>query len=60
MMKIKEYKNGAYASLDDSGRAYIMVKAYNARGECIDKILCDSRRVAGEYFRAFCKLAKNS
>lgn len=59
-MKIKEFKNGAYAAMHDPCGAYIMVKAYNARGECIDKILCDSKRVAAEYFRAFCKLAKNS
>lgn len=60
-MKIKEYKNGAYVSQDlPSGpQGLTVVKVYTPAGYLHDKILCDSPRIAGEYFRAFCAIAKN-
>jgi len=58
-MKIKEYKNGAYASLEH-GNFLSTVKVYAPNGALIDKIRCDTKRSANEYFKAFCKIAKNT
>lgn len=57
-MKIKEYKSGAYVSLNHDAQLSI-VKLYSASGELMDKMRCDTRRAANEYFRAFCAIAKN-
>lgn len=57
-MKIKEYKSGAYVSLEH-GATLSLVKLYSASGDLMDKIRCDTRRSANEYFRAFCAIAKN-
>jgi hypothetical protein len=58
-MQIKAFKNG-YATFDKhilSG--YYIVKCY--KGDTLhDKIMCDDYRMAREYWRAFCKLAKAS
>ena len=57
-MKIKEYKSGAYVSIDHDAPLSI-VKLYSPSGQLMDKIRCDTRKEANEYFRAFCAIAKN-
>lgn len=56
-MKIKEYKSGAYVSLDHDAPLSI-VKLYSPSGALLDKNRCECRRTANEYFKAFCKIAK--
>jgi len=60
-MKIKTFKNGACVIQDDPSfpSGMISVIARDAIGEVIDKIRCDGKREANEYFRAFCAVAKN-
>lgn len=61
-MKTKTFKNGAWAIMDDPSfpSGMIRVKAYGSGGNVLDSILCDTKRQAEEYFRAFCALARNS
>lgn len=60
-MKIKTFKNGACVIQDDPGfpSGMISIIARDGGGNIIDKIRCDSKREANEYFRAFCAVAKN-
>ena len=56
-MKIKEYPNG-YATMEKlmpSGMYLVQVRKGT---ELIDKIRCDSYRMACDYYRAFCAIAK--
>lgn len=58
-MKIKTYKNG-YATWDvvmPSGMIEVRVRCNNG---FTDRIRCDDRRMAREYWRAFCLIAKNA
>lgn len=58
-MKIQEYKNGAYATMEKlfpSGM--YLVQCRNPNGDLHDKIRCDDYRMAKEYFSAFKKIAK--
>lgn len=58
-MKIKEYKNG-YATFDrlfPSGM--YLVQLYKG-SEMVDKIRCDTYKMAMQYFQSFAKIAKNS
>jgi len=61
-MKIKTFKNCASVIQDDpsfpSGMTRVI--AYDSAGNVIDKIRCDTRREANEYFRAFCAIAKKN
>ena len=60
MTKIKEYKNGAYTSMErlfPSGMYLIML--YSPLGNLIDKIRTDTYSAAREYLSAFNKIAKN-
>lgn len=58
-MKIKTYKN-AYATLErvaSNDTPWITAVKEN-NGDVIDRIRCDSFRMAREYYAAFCKVAK--
>lgn len=60
-MKIQEYKNGAYVSMDIplpfSG--LIVVKVYKPNGELHDKVKCYCKSEANAYYKAFKSIAKN-
>lgn len=56
-MKLKVYPNG-YASIEKEGYLYT-VKVYVGT-ELHDKVRCDTRKAAQEYFRAFAAIAKNA
>jgi len=58
-MKIKEFKNGAYASFEKCGVWYV-AQARDSGGNLIDKMRCDTYRGGMEYYRAFCNLAKQA
>ena len=58
MFKTTEQKNGRYTTLLKDGYWYI-VKLYDARGNLLDKMRCDTPRAAHEYYRAFNAIAKN-
>lgn len=57
MLKIKEYPNGAWTTLD-TGCLYPETKLYSPSGQLLDKMRCDTKTMAREYFKAFCKIAK--
>ena len=57
MNKIYEHKNGAYVSLE-YGNLNI-VKLYDSKGNLFDKIKCDTKQAANQYFAAFKKITKN-
>ncbi len=60
LTKIETFKNGAYVTLDVntvSGMWNVLLR--NPAGEVHDKVSCDTRRMAGEYFQAFKKIARN-
>ena len=56
-MKIANFKNGAYVSLEYG--PLNTVKVYTPSGNFHDKIRCDTRSQANDYFRAFKAIAKN-
>lgn len=60
-MNIKEFKNGAWVTMDDPSfpSGMIKVKLYDPQGNVQDVILCDDKKEAVLYFRAFQKIAKN-
>jgi len=60
-MKIKDFKNGASVIQDDPSTPSGMILVYvrNPQGEIHDKIRCENRTMAREYFNAFCAIAKN-
>ena len=59
-MKIKTFKNGAYVTQEEpsfpSGMITVTLKAAN--GNIVDRMRCDTKTQAREYFKAFSKLAK--
>lgn len=60
-MKTKVFKNGASVRMESpSHDGIIVVIARKANGDILDKIRCDSKRAAGEYYRAFCAATKNA
>lgn len=56
-MKIKEYKNGASVIFEPGN--YYTVILRDPRGNVHDKVRCDTRAGANEYYACFCKIAKN-
>ena len=58
-MKIKEFKNG-WSVVMDRGLALTSVILRNSAGNVVDKIRCDDPSDAKDYFKSFCKIAKNS
>lgn len=59
--KIKLYKNGAWVTMDCAGlQGMTTVKCYAPNGELHDKIRCDMRQQANEYYKVFCAIAKNN
>ncbi len=61
-MKIKEFENGTRVIMGEPSISSGMVEVIclGKNGQVIDKIKCDTRRMAREYFRAFEKIAKNA
>ena len=61
MDQVAEFKNGAYVVLEapsfPGGMSSVFIR--DPQGNIHDKIKCDSRTQAREYFRAFKKIAKN-
>ena len=57
--KIKVYKNGGCAFMDRCGIGW-RVFARSPAGAVLDKVRTDDKRMAREYYRAFCQLAKNA
>lgn len=56
-MKMKCYRNG-HASIEKLlHNGMYLVQCYKGT-ELHDKVRCDTRRAALEYFRAFCAIAK--
>ena len=61
--KYKAFKNGAYAAMDDyvtHAGTWYECSARSPSGYLLDRMRCDDYRMALEYYRAFCKLAKAS
>jgi hypothetical protein len=59
-MKLAEFKNGALVTLERnaiSGMYTVILR--NPAGAVHDKVSCDTRRVAFEYFRALKLIARN-
>lgn len=59
--KFKLFDNDAYASIEKlfpSGM--YLVECRGSNGEMLDKMRCDDYQNALAYYKAFCKLAKNS
>lgn len=60
-MKSKVFKNGASVHMESPAyNGMITVIARKPNGDIIDKVRCDCKRTASEYYRAFCALAKNA
>lgn len=60
-MKTFAAKNGASVVFDDSpdNNPRYVVRFYRPNGTLADKMRCDTRQSANEYYRSFCKIAKN-
>jgi homospermidine synthase len=59
-MRIREFKNGAAVVFDDGNHnGMISVFVRKPSGDIFDKVRCDDRKSANEYFRAFVAIAKN-
>ena len=59
-MKLIQFKNGALVTLDRNGiNGMFSVLLRNPSGAVHDKVTCDTRRGAYEYFRAFKLIARN-
>ena len=56
-MKIKNYPNG-YATMEKFTPSGMYLVQVRKGGELVDKIRCDSYRMACDYYRAFCRIAK--
>lgn len=61
IMKSIEYKNGASVFMDDpafpSGLVTVICRYPN--GEIYDKIRCENKAMAKDYYKSFCRIAKN-
>jgi hypothetical protein len=57
-MKITTSKTGAYVTFEKCAGWYA-VRLVDSAGRLIDKIRCDSYRMACEYRRAFVAIARN-
>lgn len=58
--KIKEYPNNAsviFTHTESMDTPYL-VKLYNGLGDLVDRVRCDDRKIANDYFKSFCKIAK--
>jgi hypothetical protein len=59
-MKLTELKNGAAVTLERNAiSGFYTVLLRNPAGEVHDKVSCDTRKTAFEYFRAFKLIARN-
>lgn len=56
-MKVKVYDNGNSASIEKNG-CWHVVKCYIGT-ELHDKIMVDDYKMAREYYKCFCAIAKN-
>lgn len=58
--KIKEYKNNAsviFTHIESMDTPYL-VKLYNGSGDLVDRVRCDDKKDAQDYFKSFCKIAR--
>lgn len=59
-MKIKEFKNGAYVTSERNPvNGFTTVKLVGVSGQTLDKVSCNTSDYARDYFKSFCKVAKN-
>lgn len=57
--RIKVFDNGASVHMEKTVHSgFYVVKAWQSSGQLYDRTMCDSYRMACEYFRAFCKIVK--
>ena len=56
-MKVKVYKNGNSASIEKNGCWHIVKCRIGT--ELHDRVMVDDARMARDYYRAFCAIAKN-
>lgn len=57
--KLTIYKNGSVSLEQTFPSGMYVVVGYKGT-EVFDKVRCDDKRTAMDYFRAFCKIAKNA
>lgn len=59
-MKIKLFKNGAYATFEKTSNGYYCVICRGANGALIDKVTCDTYADACAYYKSFAAIARQS
>jgi len=59
-MKIKTFKNGAYATIEKTLHGYYLVTCRGANGAMLDKIMCDNYANALAYYKSFAAIARQS
>ena len=59
-MKIKTFKNGAYATFEKTQYGYYLVTCRGANGALIDKVMCDDYANARAYYKSFATIARHS
>lgn len=57
-MTLKNYRNG-HATIERMPSGMYLVQCYVGT-ELRDKVRCDDYRMARDYFRAFCAIARNA
>jgi hypothetical protein len=57
IMKVKVYKNGNSASIEKNGCWHVVKCRIGT--ELYDRVMVDDARMARDYFKAFCAIAKN-
>lgn len=60
MDKAEEFRNRWSVSLTKSPNGYYTTIVRNSSGDVHDKMVCDTRRAALEYYRAFRAIAHNA
>ena len=60
-MKTKLYRNGAFVTMEDRHHTNGLITVYLRApdGELHDRIRVDDKKAANEYFKSFCKIARN-
>ena len=59
-MKIKLFKNGAYATFEKTLHGYYLVTCRGANGYLLDRIKCDDYANARAYYKSFAAIARQS
>lgn len=60
MTRCKEFKNGWTAFFSPLPNGWFETYIRDARGDLHDRIRCDTRRDAMDYYKAFQSIAKNA